>query len=412
MIGARERYATRWPASQRLFERALVSLPGGNTRTQLHLEPFPLYASHGAGARLTLADGAEVDDFLLNYTAAAVGHAHPSVLAAAYGVGAPLGLATERELALAEAIVARFPAVESVRFTCSGSEATLHALRAARAFTGRPLVAMAQGGYHGSYDLAGAVELPWNDPATSLAVLDRHRGQLATVILEPFLNSGGAIPADRGYLAAIAEWCTAHGVLLTVDEVASWRTGFSGAAHDLGLAPDLVCLGKALGGGFPFGAVGGRGEVMEVFDPRRPAALRHAGTFNAHPGAMAAGQAVLEILDRRTVEAMNWRGRSIAAGVAILAEKHGVALCATTYGSIGRLHVSATPPRSAVAAAALPRAPLLTLYRLLLERGVLIGPEGRFSICSETTDGQVTTLLAALDDAIPALLDDPDGLPP
>ena len=303
------------------------------------MEPFPLYAERGSGARVELIDGAEVDDFLLNYSASALGHCHPAVTAAIHrGVdaGGPFGLSVPAEVQLAERMRERFTGVELVRFTNSGSEATLQAVRAARAFSGRPRIAKAEGGYHGSHDLvdvgitrfgesygeaigetrgmapevvAGVSVFPYNDLDGALAVLEPQAEQLAGVLIEVFLNSSGVIPARPEFLHGIAEWCAAHGVLLILDEVASWRTGYRGAgAEHHGLRPDLICLGKALGGGFPIGALGGRAEVMAMFDPRGGSIVRHAGTFNGHPVAMSAGLAVLEALDEPAIARMNAQG--------------------------------------------------------------------------------------------------------
>jgi glutamate-1-semialdehyde 2,1-aminomutase len=433
-----ERYAAKWPRSRTAYERATASLPGGNTRTQIHVEPFPLYAERGSGARVLLADGVEVDDFLLNYSAATVGYCHPTVTAAvhrAVDAGGPFGLSVPTEVLLGEQICARFAGVELVRFTNSGSEATLQAIRAARAFTERPHIAKAEGGYHGSHDLvdigvtkfaanpgealaetrgmapaavAGVSVFPYNDLDGALAVLEPQAHELAAVLLEVFLNSAGVIPCQPEYLRGIAGWCAAHGVLLILDEVASWRTGYRGAAPEHhGVTGDLVCLGKALGGGFPIGAVGGRAEVMEVFDPRGGSVVRHAGTFNGHPVSMAGGLAVLEVLDRKAIERVNAQGQTLAQGVARIGRERGLPLTATHYGGIGRLHIAHHPPSSGRAAAELPRAPRFDIYRALLERGVLVSPDCRFSTCTATTEVQVERFLAALDEAAPEALANP-----
>jgi glutamate-1-semialdehyde 2,1-aminomutase len=434
-----ERYAQNWPRSRAAYERALQSLPGANTRTQVHVAPFPLYAKRGGGARVELLDGAEVDDFLLNYSASALGHRHPEVTAAIHrgiDAGGPFGLSVPDEVLLAERMRERFAGVELVRFTNSGSEATLQAVRAARAFSGRSRIAKAEGGYHGSHDLvdigitrfgespgeavaetpgiasevvAGVSVFPYNDLEGALAVLQAQAGRLAGVLIEVFLNSAGVIPAQPGFLRGIAHWCKANGVLLILDEVASWRTGYHGAAAEhLGLTPDLICLGKALGGGLPIGALGGRAEVMAVFDPRERIVVRHAGTFNGHPVAMAAGVAVLEALGREAIERMNDQGRRLAEGARRIGVERELPLTATHYGGIGRLHVAREPPDSARVAIAQPRAPRIDLYRALLERGVLVSPDCRFATCTATTDEQMERFLAALEEAAVEVLCSPE----
>ncbi|HST54402.1 MAG TPA: aminotransferase class III-fold pyridoxal phosphate-dependent enzyme [Solirubrobacteraceae bacterium] len=429
-----ERYRARWARSGELFARATRSLPGANTRTQLYADPFPLYAARAYGARLELSDGPTLADFLLNYTASALGHSHPAVARAieqALRLGDSPGLPTESEIVLAEHICARFPGAERVRFTNSGSESTMHALRVARAFTGRTKLAKAEGAYHGSYDSVdigvtrgwrdgeqptpethgappelarSTIVFPYNNTPAALEILDAHAHELATVMIEIFLNSAGAIAGDARFLGAIAAWCAANNVLLTIDEVASWRTSYHGAAHDYTLRPDLLCLGKALGGGFPIGVVAGRADVMAEFDPRRPNPVRHAGTFNAHPVTMAAGRAVLDALDEPAIAAMNARCGAITDGIRAIGARHDVPLTATSYGSIGRIHIARTPPTCAPEAFALPKQQRLQLHRALLEHGILIGTEGRFCTCTETTDAQVESLLAALESCAPPLL--------
>ncbi len=435
MTQLEQRYVRNWPRARAMYERALGSLPGANTRTQVHVEPFPLYAERGSGARLTLVDGAEVDDFLLNYSASALGHRHPAVTGAireGIDAGGPFGLPVPAEVGLAERIRTRFTGVDLVRFTNSGSEATLQAVRAARAFSGRTRIAKAEGGYHGSHDLvdvgitrfgttpgeaigetrgiapevvAGVSVFPYNDLDGALAVLEPQAGTLAGVLIEVFLNSSGVIPARPEFLRGIAEWCAAHGVLLILDEVASWRTGFRGAAAEHhGLRPDLICLGKALGGGFPIGALGGRADVMAMFDPRGGSIVRHAGTFNGHPVAMSAGLAVLDALGEPAIARMNAQGERLAEGARRIGREQGLALTATSYGGVGRLHIAHAQPGSGRAAAALPREPRTDIYRALLERGVLVSPDGRFATCTATSDGQVERFLTALAEAAPEAL--------
>jgi len=401
----------------------------------VHVEPFPLYAVRGNGARITLVDGAEVDDFLLNYSASALGHCHPAVTATIHrgiDAGGPFGLSVPAEVQLAERLRERFTGVELVRFTNSGSEATLQALRAARAFSGRPRIAKAEGGYHGSHDLvdvgitrfgesigealgetrgmapevvAGVVVFPYNDLDGALAVLEPQAEQLAGVLIEVFLNSSGVIPARPEFLRGIAAWCAERGVLLILDEVASWRTGYRGAgAEHHGLAPDLICLGKALGGGFPIGAIGGREEVMAMFDPRGGSIVRHAGTFNGHPVAMSAGLSVLDALDGPAIARMNDQGRRVAEGAQRIGRERGLPLTATHYGGIGRLHIAHAPPGSAREAATLLKEPRIDIYRALLERGVLVSPDCRFATCTATSDEQVDRFLTALAEAAPEAL--------
>jgi len=425
------RYAALWPRAGEAFERATGVMPGGNTRTQLYVPPFPVYGATAQGSQIELVDGAVVDDFLLNYTASAVGHHHPKVgeaIIGALSLGSPFGVPSESEIEFASQITERF-GVDRVRFTNSGSEATWQAIRGARAFTGKSRIAKAEGGFHGGFDLVdvsvtkfgdssclaipetpgmgddilkSVTVFPYNDLDGALERLQPHADDLAAIIIEVFLNAGGAIPADPDYLRGLQGWCADNDVLLIIDEVATWRTSFAGAVSDYSISPDLLCLGKALGGGFAIGAFAGREDVMAVFDPRQAGFVRHAGTFNAHPVTMLAGRAVLEILDPATVLKMSQLGTRIAEGIVKIGKELDLPLTASNYGSIGRIHFGRRPPRNAREASDLPSR--ADLHRLLLERGILIGPDGRFSTCSETTDEQVRRLLDVVSEMVPIAL--------
>ncbi len=224
-------------------------------------------------------------------------------------LGSAFAAPTEAEVELAEEIRRRLPSVERIRFTNSGTEATMFAIRAARAFTGRPLVAKFEGAYHGTHDTAVAgtpgvpratsdlvLGLPWDDAAgIERAIAGRER-DLAAVIVEPVQGAGGVRVADAAVLARLRELTTSIGALLIFDEVIAFRVGPNGAQGLLGVAPDLTTLGKIIGGGYPSGAFGGRAEIMDQFDARRPGALSHGGTFNGNPVAAAAGLATLRHL--------------------------------------------------------------------------------------------------------------------
>ncbi len=275
--------------SAHLYERAQRVLPGGNTRTTVFRDPYPIYAHSGNGSRILDVDGIERVDFLNNYTALIHGHAHPSIVRAATSAvenGSCFGAPTESEIRLAEMLVERVPGCENVRFTNSGSEAVMMAVKAARAYTGRPKIAKCEGLYHGSYDfvevsldsspadwgdpaqpnqvpysagtpaslLSDVVVLPFNDSEASLRLLEQHATELAAVIVDPLPNRIGLIPASRDFLTTLRNFCSRAGVVLISDEVISFRIGYGGAAAAFGFQADLITLGKVIGGGFPVGA--------------------------------------------------------------------------------------------------------------------------------------------------------------
>ena len=423
-------HAELWPESKRRFERAAGVLPGGNSRTQLYVAPFPMFLRSGSGAKVVLEDGTELDDFLLNYTANVTGYAHPEVLTSVQEVlerGVPFGMPTAFEADFATALRQRLPAMELVRFTNSGSEATLHAFRAARAFTGRSTIAKVEGAFHGTHDITdfnvgklpdaplqpypqtegmppgltdAIVLFPYNDLPGTLAALDARRDELATVVLEVWLNSAGVLPGDPEYLQGVGAWCKDNDVLLTIDEVAAFRTSYHGAYADHGLEPDLVCLGKIIGGGFAIGALGGREDVMAVFDPRRPDHIKHFGTFNSHPATMVAGMKTLELLSPEALARINALGERLIDGIRSIGADRGIALSATGYGSVGNIHNREMPPREPRESMPIINPAMTALFWALLERGYVVAPRGQFSIGLPTTDEQVDGLLEAIDDCV------------
>jgi glutamate-1-semialdehyde 2,1-aminomutase len=302
-------YLARTPRSRALYERATSSLPGGSTRTTVYSAPYPPYAAHGAGLALTDVDGNVYRDFLGNYTSLILGHAHPAVVAAVEAQvrrGSAFAAPTETEVALAEELKRRLPSIEQLRFTSSGTEATMFAIRAARAFTGRPLIAKFDRSYHGTHDLVMAgtpgvpdaiggliVELPWGNAEGIEAALRGREAELAAIILEPVQGAGGVRPPEPGFLEFVRAYCDRVGAVLVFDEIISFRIAPGGAQEVYGVRPDLTTLGKIIAGGYPLAAFGGRADVMAIFDARNARAVSHGGTFNGNPVAAAAGLATL-----------------------------------------------------------------------------------------------------------------------
>jgi glutamate-1-semialdehyde 2,1-aminomutase len=302
-------YLARTPRSRALYERATSSLPGGSTRTTVYSAPYPPYAARGAGLALTDVDGNVYRDFLGNYTSLILGHAHPVVVAAVEAQvrrGSAFAAPTETEVALAEELKRRIPSIEQLRFTSSGTEATMFAIRAARAFTGRPLIATFDHSYHGTHDqvMAGTpgvpdaiggliLELPWGSPDAIESTLRSRESDLAAIIVEPVQGAGGVRPPEPGFLEFLRAYCDRVGAVLIFDEIISFRIAPGGAQEVYGIRPDLTTLGKIIAGGYPLAAFGGRTEVMAIFDARQARAVSHGGTFNGNPVAAAAGLATL-----------------------------------------------------------------------------------------------------------------------
>jgi glutamate-1-semialdehyde 2,1-aminomutase len=365
---AAERYARETAASRALWERALGSLPGGNTRTTIFHDPYPVYLEHGEGCRVTDVDGVERIDFINNFTSLVHGHCHPRVVEAVRAqAGRLLSAATpnELEVEMAERIRERLPSVELVRFANSGTEATIQAIRAARAFTGRTTVATFAGAYHGTHDYASAIPAgaadppggpgipaavadsivvaPFNDEERTRAVLEPRFEDLAAIVVEPVLGAAGVIAAREGFLGYLRELADEAGALLVFDEVIAFRIGFHGAQGRYGVTPDLTTLGKIIGGGLPVGAFGGRGDVMSLFDPRDERRLGHGGTFNANPVTMAAGLATLAELTPEALERLEGLTLRLKAKLEGLFANVDLPACVTQSGSLFNIHVTEGP---------------------------------------------------------------------
>ena len=292
-------FRARTPRSAAAFEHATHALPGGSTRSTVYFAPYPPYVDHGSGAHLTDIDGNVYLDLLNNYTSLILGHAHPDAVEAVVAQvrrGSAFGAPTEVEVALADEIESRVESVDELRFTNSGTEATMFALRLARAFTGRAVIAKFEGAYHGTHDyaLAGSrgipaavnalvTELPWDDMAGVRERLAGREQDLAAVIIEPVQGAGGVRPATPEFLAELRAFTERHGIVLVFDEIIAFRIGYHGAQGVLGVTPDLTTFGKIIGGGYALAAFGGRAELMDLLDVRRPGSLVHGGTFNGNP---------------------------------------------------------------------------------------------------------------------------------
>ena len=325
-------YLARTPRSRALFERATASIPGGSTRTTIFNPPYPPYMARGEGLWTWDVDGNAYRDFLGNYTSLILGHADPAVVEAVerqVRLGSAFAAPTEDEVELAEEIRSRVPSIERVRFTNSGTEATMFAIRAARAFTGRPLLAKFARAYHGTHDtaLAGTpgvpdgisglvVELPWGDADAVEAALSGRAQDIAAIIIEPVQGAGGIRVADPAFLSFLRDYVDRIGAVLIFDEIIAFRIGPNGAQGMFGVRPDLTTLGKIVGGGYPLAAFGGRAEIMDRFDARRAGALRHGGTFNGNPVGAAAGLATLRRLTPTAFDRLAMLGERLRARLA------------------------------------------------------------------------------------------------
>ena len=425
LVEAEAHYRARHPKSAARKEEASQHMPGGNTRTVLHFTPFPLVWSGGKGNRLTDVDGMEYVDFLGEYTAGLYGHSEPVIQAAqkkAIDEGTVLGGPNQYEARLAAAIRARFPSVELIRFTNSGTEANLMALSALRALDRkRPRIMAFEHAYHGGvfYFSPGHDQLnfpidwlvgAYNDVEGTRALLRRHAQELAAVIVEPMLGGGGCIPGTPEFLQMLRQECTALGIVLVFDEVMTSRLSPSGLQGRLGITPDMTTFGKYLGGGTSFGAFGGKREVMAHFDPDRPDSIPHAGTFNNNVLSMAGGLAGLtQVFTPEAAVRINALGDALRKRLGEIASKQGAPVQATGVGSLLNIHFSRRP--IVTAADAHPSDPatekavagLQKLFHLdMIDQGYYFARRGFVALSLPTTEADTQGFAAAFGEFLEA----------
>ena len=408
------RYVAAHPRSKARYERALASMPGANTRTVLHYDPFPVTLVKGEGALVTDLDGHTYRDFLGEYTAGLYGHSEKAIISALASVlqgGLVLGGPNPYETRLAELMCARFPAVDQIRFCNSGTEANMMCVSLARASTGRRLILGFHGGYHGgllAFPGRGTspmnaseevVLADYNDPEAVRHAFAEHGRDLAAVILEPMMGGGGCIPAEPEFLSALREETERQGTLLVFDEVMTSRLAPGGMQERTGVTPDLVAFGKYLGGGASFGAFGGRLDLMARLDPRDPNSFTHSGTFNNNVLTMAAGLAGLEkVLTPEATVRLNESGDRLRARLQGAAERRGVAVRAMGLGSMICLHFQAGEIRRPADTEATPPA-ARKLFQLEMNlEGFYLSRRGFMSLSLPLTDEDHDDLVGAFED--------------
>ncbi len=372
------RYQELTPRSRALFEEGKRYLPGADTRTSIFWKPYPIFLDHGSGCRVVDVDGVERIDYVNNMTTLVLGHSHPAIVEALQRQaekGVSFGAPSEPQIRLAQLLCQRVPSLELVRFTNSGTEATLNCVRAARAFTGRTKLAKVEGGYHGTHDavsvsvrvdpksagnarhpdrvpeypnmptqvVESVVVLPFNDVEASQELLLKHAEDLACVIVEPVMGGSGMIPALPEYLQMLRQVTQRIGALLIFDEVISLRVAPGGAQQHYGITPDMTAMGKIIGGGLPVGAFGGKREIMELYDPTKGPKLNHAGTFQGNPMTMVAGIATLENLTPQVYRHLDSLADRLKQGVRAICDEMDVPVQVTGIGSIFGIHFTDKP---------------------------------------------------------------------
>ena len=411
LLDAEQRYTGANPKSLARHQEATRHLPGGNTRSNMYFSPFPVAIARGEGARLHDVDGHVYADFLGEYTAGIYGHTHPRIRAAivdALDGGVNLGAPNRWEAELGRLMCERFPSLDKVRFTNSGTEAGLYAITAARVCTGRTHILVFDGAYHGgvlSFSSAPPMRAPfpfviaqYNDAEGAAGLIECHRDELAAVLIEPMIGSGGGISADRSFLAMLREETRRHGIILIFDEVMTSRLAPGGLQEKLGILPDMTTFGKYLGGGMSFGAFGGADRIMRRFDPTTPDSLVHSGTYNNNALTMAAGVAGLrDIYTREACVELNARGDRLRERTNAAFRRHRVHMQMLGQGSLNVLHMHGRPVRRPSDMANDPRRQAL-FHLEMLQRGFYLSRRGLTSLCLPLADNDVDGFIEAVDD--------------
>jgi glutamate-1-semialdehyde 2,1-aminomutase len=408
---ARSRYASANPLSQAADASAARYLPGGNTRTVLHYEPFPLTMARGEGAELTDLDGHRYVDMVGEYSAALFGHSDEIIKAAIHEAldrGVAMGAPTAYERELAALLCERFPSLEQIRFCNTGTEANLMALTTARVVTGRNKLLAFNDAYHGGMIkfLGGRCKLnvpfdfvlaDYNDIEGTAELIRSEGDALAAVIIEPVLGAGGNIQGNREFLEMLRRLTKEVGALLIFDEVKTARLGSAGAQGMLGIDPDLTTLGKFIGGGLPTGAFGGSAEVMAHYNPRLNGSLAHAGTFNNNVCSMAAGCAALSKIytPQRATEFFEW-SEAFRLSLNDMFASKAVPMYANGMGSMIAIHFSSKPTTKPSDITTGCRALRPLLHMELLLDGVLLCSRGDLFLSLPMNDSHLSKARLAL----------------
>ena len=424
-----DRYLADTPVSRQKQANAEKYLPGGSSRGTAYFAPHPHFIERGEGHYIHDVDGNRLLDFMINATSLVLGHAHPDVTRAIQeqaARGTAFTGPTDPQVRMAKILTERVPSLDLVRFTNSGTEGTMMAIRAARAFTDREKIAKFEGGYHGSHEyvsvsvrpplgkldpsgptpipeysgmprsvLDQVIVLPYNDLEWCERVLRSNAGDIACLIMEPVVSSFGYLAGDIEFLRGLRELTSELGIVLIYDEVQSFRIAPGGAQETLGVIPDMTALGKIIGGGTPVGAFGGRADIMELFDPTRSGSIPHAGTFNANPVTMAAGEVVMKHLTSEVYERMNALGGQLRAKLRAVFDEFETPAQVTGIGSLFGIHFTSeriVDYRTVVRSDQLMGR---ALFIGLLNEGVLLQTGTAGALNSLTTEAEVDTLVDA-----------------
>ena len=421
-IGAR-------PKSKQLQDEAEKFLPGGSSRATQYFGPFPFFMDRAEGHYVYDVDGNSYLDFMLNATTYIVGHANPIVVKSVqqqaekgFSFGAPV----ESQIRLAKKLCDRVPSLDQVRFTNSGTEGTLNSIRLARAYTCRHKIAKFEGGYHGNHEYVSVsvsppmnkldtdepiavpewpgqppsivddvVVLPYNDLEGTERILRKHKDYLACVIMEPVSSSFGYVAGTQEFLEGVRRITKDLNIVLIFDEVQSFRISRGGAQEQFGVIPDITTLGKIIGGGMPVGAWGGRADLMSLYDPTAGPVVSHAGTFNANPMTMVAGEATLKQLTTEAYDRMNSLGKQLREKLRAVFDEMEVSTQVTGIGSLFGIHFTSENICDYRSMMRGDQAMKDLLFIGLLNEGVMLTSRSAGALCTLTTENEIDALVDA-----------------
>ncbi len=425
------RYLELTPKSKAQWQEAAEYLPGGDSRNSIFWDPYPIFVTSASGCHVVDADGVDRLDFINTMTTMILGHAPPPVMGAVkeqLDRGVAYNAPNEHQIRLAKLLCDRVPSFDLVRFTNSGTEATLNTIRAARAFTGKNKFAKVEGGYHGTHDavtvsvrvdvkkageaqqpkavaasegladgiLDQVVVIPFNDTANARRILEDNKHQLAAVIVEPVMGSVGMIPGTAEFLTMLREFTEENGIVLIFDEVISFRVAPGGSQQYYGITPDMTSLGKIIGGGFAVGAFGGRQEIMELYDPTKGPKVSHAGTFNANPVTMVAGAVTLENLTPDVYRDLAELTELLRQGIRRVCSDLEVPVQVTGLGSLFGIHFTGQPIVNYRDIAAEDAALRTQVFLGLMNEGILMASNLVGGLSTALGEEEVNTFVGAL----------------
>ena len=410
-------YERATPRSRKLMMRAQQCMPGGNTRTTTYHAPYPVVFSGGRGAWLTDLDGRDYVDLFYNGLSLIHGHAYEPIEEAAaeiFKIGTAWSGASLPQVKFAEMLCRRIPGSNLVRFTNSGSEAGMLAVKIARKASGRDLVLKFDHAYHGMYpdleaglygqrEIRGATVLAgFNDLSSCEAAFAKHRGKIAAIIYEPVMFTGRVIAPEPGFLTGIESIAKFNGALTILDDCLMLRLAKGGSAEYFHLSPDLTVLGKFLGGGTPLGAVLGSPDLMAVLDPRRAGCMFHGGSFNGNVLGCALGRITLSDLTSEVIARMNSRCDRLRARLIAAAEQLRLKISVTGIGSVGGIAFEMDHSRHEDDPSAIG---LSTVFHLAcLNEGVALGPGGLFALSTKVDDQVIEKAAASMERALQAVV--------